>query len=66
MNDKCKCKNPNKYIEIKGIGLRCARCLKWIVKFRQGFHKQTQIKKSDKIYNRKKAKLKLRKKLKEK
>ena len=54
MNDKCKCKNPNEYTVIEGIGIRCDKCLKWITRFRKNFHRTTQIKKNKKIYNRKK------------
>jgi len=65
MKYKCKCKNPNEYSVIEGIGIRCERCLNWIMRFHKTFHKQTQIKKSDKLYNRKKAKRKLKKRLRE-
>ena len=65
MKDKCKCKNPNEYSVIEGIGIRCEQCLKWITRFHKKFHRKTQIKKSDKLYNRKKAKRKLKKRLKE-
>ncbi|HUS51734.1 MAG TPA: hypothetical protein VMZ91_16320 [Candidatus Paceibacterota bacterium] len=53
MKDKCKCKNPNKYSVIEGIGIRCERCLNWIGRFRKGFHRKTQIRKTKKVYNRK-------------
>ena len=53
MNYKCKCKNPNEYSIVEGVGIRCGKCLKWITRFHKSFHRQTKIRKSKKVYNRK-------------
>jgi len=72
MTQYCKCKVPIPQKQISheiGISLSkllaCKKCLKLIklLKVRKTWKRkpQTQIKKSDKIYNRKKAKHKLKK-----
>lgn len=63
MKNKCKCKHPNEYSIIEGIGVRCERCLGFILLYRERFHKETVIKKNKKKYNRKKAKRNLKRSL---
>ncbi|KKN27648.1 hypothetical protein LCGC14_0862410 [marine sediment metagenome] len=61
----CKCKNPNESSIIAGIGIRCEKCLNWILRFRKLFYKESIVKKSKKVYNRKKNKQEMNKELKE-
>lgn len=66
MGRYCICNSINKVFDRKGNCSICRRPFKKIA-VRKKWHRkpQTQIKKSDKLYNRKKAKQKLKKELKE-
>ena len=66
MNKWCNCKNPAIIYDL--CGFKCNRCQKPIkISTRKTWqiNPRTKIKKSNKIYNRKKAKRKLRKQSKE-
>lgn len=65
MNDKCKCKNANEFIAIEKVGIRCQKCNKWVVKFRNEFYKATRVKPDIKKYDRKKFKQETKKIIKE-
>jgi len=64
MKDKCKCKNPDKYQIIDGVGIRCEKCLRWIFKVRKVF-RLTKIKEPNRFYKRNKEKEKFKKRLEE-
>lgn len=66
MNKYCICSPINIVLDKKGNCSFCGKPIRKIA-FRKFWHRkpQTQIKKSDKTYNRKKAKRKLKKRLKE-